>query len=165
MKLTDEQISEIRKEFRTIPVDGEGHAIPIEYDEHYVRATVLKLLADRQAWKEDAESFKRLFEGEMDLRHHWMNEAYENKDQLNQAVEVLKWYAKGENYTSNHNHHTGHGELSLVEIDGGERARTFLATEQQVKRKCMACNGSRYYDSHGSPPCGACDGTGYEEGE
>lgn len=26
-------------------------------------------------------------------------------------------------------------------------------------------NGSRYYDSHGSPPCGACDGTGYEEGE
>lgn len=28
---------------------------------------------------------------------------------------------------------------------------------------CAACNGSGYYDSHGSPPCGACDGTGKEE--
>lgn len=26
--------------------------------------------------------------------------------------------------------------------------------------KCVACNGSGYYDSHGSPPCFACDGTG-----
>lgn len=35
--------------------------------------------------------------------------------------------------------------------------------EQKEKRKCMACNGSGHYDSHGSPPCGACDGTGWEE--
>jgi DnaJ-class molecular chaperone len=29
-------------------------------------------------------------------------------------------------------------------------------------RNCTACNGSGYYDSHNSPPCGACDGTGKE---
>ena len=27
---------------------------------------------------------------------------------------------------------------------------------------CSACNGSGYYDSDGSPPCGACEGTGKE---
>lgn len=26
--------------------------------------------------------------------------------------------------------------------------------------KCLACDGSGYYDHNGSPPCGACDGTG-----
>lgn len=29
-------------------------------------------------------------------------------------------------------------------------------------RRCTACSGSGYYDSNGSPPCGACDGTGKE---
>jgi DnaJ-class molecular chaperone len=33
---------------------------------------------------------------------------------------------------------------------------------QKPKQKCYACNGSGYYDSNGSPPCGACDGTGLE---
>ena len=28
--------------------------------------------------------------------------------------------------------------------------------------KCIACNGSGHYDHNGSPPCGACDGTGKE---
>jgi len=27
---------------------------------------------------------------------------------------------------------------------------------------CTACSGSGYYDSNGSPPCSACDGTGKE---
>ena len=31
------------------------------------------------------------------------------------------------------------------------------------EKVCAACNGSGYYDSHGSPPCGACNGTGKEE--
>lgn len=30
-------------------------------------------------------------------------------------------------------------------------------------RKCTACAGSGRYDNHGSPPCGACDGTGKEK--
>lgn len=30
------------------------------------------------------------------------------------------------------------------------------------QRKCVACNGSGRYDNNGSPPCGACDGTGKE---
>ena len=28
--------------------------------------------------------------------------------------------------------------------------------------QCVDCNGSGYYDHNGSPPCGACDGTGEE---
>ena len=28
---------------------------------------------------------------------------------------------------------------------------------------CSACSGSGYYDDNGSPPCGACDGTGREK--
>lgn len=27
---------------------------------------------------------------------------------------------------------------------------------------CTSCSGSGYYDSNGSPPCGACEGTGKE---
>lgn len=30
-------------------------------------------------------------------------------------------------------------------------------------RTCIACNGSRYYDCCGSPPCGNCNGTGKEQ--
>lgn len=26
--------------------------------------------------------------------------------------------------------------------------------------KCIACNGSGYYDDTGSPPCSSCDGIG-----
>lgn len=40
-----------------------------------------------------------------------------------------------------------------------DKLKKVLAEDKKVK-KCMACNGSGYYDSHGSPPCGACDGTG-----
>lgn len=29
-------------------------------------------------------------------------------------------------------------------------------------RTCPACSGSGYYDTFGSPPCGACEGTGKE---
>lgn len=27
---------------------------------------------------------------------------------------------------------------------------------------CTACSGSGFYDSHGSPKCGSCEGTGKE---
>ena len=30
------------------------------------------------------------------------------------------------------------------------------------QRPCIACNGSGIYDNTGSPPCGACEGTGKE---
>lgn len=29
-------------------------------------------------------------------------------------------------------------------------------------RKCIACNGSGYYDNTSSPKCSACEGTGKE---
>ena len=29
--------------------------------------------------------------------------------------------------------------------------------------KCIACNGSGYYDHNGSPKCDSCNGTGIEQ--
>lgn len=31
------------------------------------------------------------------------------------------------------------------------------------QQACVSCNGSKVYDSDGSPPCGACEGTGKEQ--
>ena len=31
---------------------------------------------------------------------------------------------------------------------------------QNKLRICSACSGSGYYDNHGSPKCGGCEGTG-----
>jgi DnaJ-class molecular chaperone len=31
-----------------------------------------------------------------------------------------------------------------------------------VDKKCVACNGSGYYDTTNSPACSACNGTGKE---
>ncbi len=30
-------------------------------------------------------------------------------------------------------------------------------------RPCSSCSGSGYYDSNGSPKCGACEGSGKEK--
>ncbi|MBU7320296.1 hypothetical protein [Paenibacillus oleatilyticus] len=46
MYFNDKQLAELRKEFRTHPVDEEGRVQPVEYSEEYVRGTVLKLLAE-----------------------------------------------------------------------------------------------------------------------
>lgn len=32
--------------------------------------------------------------------------------------------------------------------------------EKKEDKKCVACNGSGYYDHNDSPACSACDGTG-----
>lgn len=42
----NKQLGLLKKEFKTVPVDGDGHAQPVEYSEKYVRGTILKLLAD-----------------------------------------------------------------------------------------------------------------------
>ena len=45
-----------------------------------------------------------------------------------------------------------------------ERADRYHSTVEGWKiRNCTACAGSGHYDSDGSPPCGACDGTGDEK--
>ena len=44
-----------------------------------------------------------------------------------------------------------------------ERTEYYQKYKYKNKLKtCTACNGSGYYDHNGSPPCGACDGTGKE---
>lgn len=35
--------------------------------------------------------------------------------------------------------------------------------ENQDEKTCVACGGSGVYDTFGSPPCGACNGTGVEK--
>lgn len=58
---------------------------------------------------------------------------------------------------------TPYGAVSakIKEIYNAVQSGRFNVKESEP-RKCMACNGSGVYDSHGSPPCGACDGTGFE---
>lgn len=44
-----------------------------------------------------------------------------------------------------------------------ERTKAFWKRKFGWKlRGCVACNGSGIYDHNGSPPCGACDGSGKE---
>ena len=31
--------------------------------------------------------------------------------------------------------------------------------------KCVACNGTGYYDNNGSPECSSCNGLGYDRGK
>ncbi len=42
------------------------------------------------------------------------------------------------------------------------RAKEYNERKGTKQRKCICCNGSGRYDHNGSPPCGACDGTGKE---
>lgn len=41
-----------------------------------------------------------------------------------------------------------------------ERILAYARTHGVKKVVCTACNGSGRYDHNGSPPCGACGGTG-----
>jgi DnaJ-class molecular chaperone len=41
-----------------------------------------------------------------------------------------------------------------------KRTEQFLSTFGKKLVICSACNGTGYYDSWGSPPCGACGGKG-----
>lgn len=42
-----------------------------------------------------------------------------------------------------------------------ERAEYYRRFVHGLKlEKCVACNGSGYYDNTGSPPCSSCGGTG-----
>ena len=43
-----------------------------------------------------------------------------------------------------------------------QRRKRYQDNLGYIKRKCTACNGSGYYDNHGSPKCSACKGTGKE---
>lgn len=46
-----------------------------------------------------------------------------------------------------------------------KKARTEYYLKEVYKfklRKCLACNGSGYYDSNNSPACSSCEGTGKE---
>jgi RecJ-like exonuclease len=36
--------------------------------------------------------------------------------------------------------------------------------EGDLSCKCIACNGSGYYDNTGNPKCGSCNGTGNIQG-
>lgn len=37
--------------------------------------------------------------------------------------------------------------------------KKFIKQKPKTSKKCVACNGTGYYDHTGSPPCSACNGT------
>lgn len=91
-----------------------------------------------------------------------------SSDLTQEIKEVLAWYADPEHYDSEMHcrHCSGQrwsADYSLVDRDSGAMARELLKVLDPQPKKCMACNGSGRYDSTGSPPCGACNGTGFEE--
>ncbi len=47
-----EKLIELEKEIKTIPIDGNDQPLAVEYDEHFVRDTVIKLIADRKLMEE-----------------------------------------------------------------------------------------------------------------
>lgn len=49
---TAEKLDELEKEVKTVPVNGDGNVLAVEYDEHFVRGTVLKLIADNRLQQE-----------------------------------------------------------------------------------------------------------------
>lgn len=49
---TADKLDDLEKEVKTVPVNGEGNVLAVEYDEHFVRGTVLKLIADNRVQQE-----------------------------------------------------------------------------------------------------------------
>lgn len=46
-----------------------------------------------------------------------------------------------------------------------ERKKEYWRWHGVKMQFCYACNGTGYYDSFGSPPCGCCNGLGKYRGE
>lgn len=44
-----------------------------------------------------------------------------------------------------------------------KKAKERVLVEKNSIKKCVACNGSGYYDTTNSPTCSSCEGTGIEE--
>lgn len=68
-------------------------------------------------------------------------------------------------YDSERDHLGWHADDSDVIDDARPIAVISFGAERQLwfrenPHACYACNGSGRYDHNGSPPCGACDGTG-----
>ena len=40
--------------------------------------------------------------------------------------------------------------------------KAYEKARQEQNKKCVACDGTGYYDDNGSPKCGSCNGTGFE---
>lgn len=86
-------------------------------------------------------------------------------EQINKA-KLIAWlneqYAKHKPRNGYDEYHQG---MQMM-IDYTEQAveeGLFDVSVAKKAVKCVACNGSGHYDSNGSPPCGACDGTGVEQ--
>lgn len=47
-----QQLDDLAKEIKTVPVDGEGRTVPVNYTEEFVRGTILKLISDSRQQQE-----------------------------------------------------------------------------------------------------------------
>ncbi|MFB0847308.1 hypothetical protein [Paenibacillus oleatilyticus] len=109
MYFNDKQLAELRKEFRTHPVDREGRVKPVEYSEEYVRETILKLLADIERLTKERNDHGP--EG----RNYTNGQYVELLLKYESMREALEWYADDANYKLGPN------------CGLGERARSVLA--------------------------------------
>lgn len=128
MKLTDEQRETINKYLNRMRLRFGTR------EDLYDDVGEGKRLIREQEWKAEASRAKDATEATFQNREKWRF-AYENLTlQLNQAIEVLKWYGNAENYT--YQFYTGNlenNELETpIEMDDGQAARDFLA-QQEVK--------------------------------
>lgn len=58
----DDQLTALELDVKTIPTDGEGRTLPVNYDEHYVRNNMIKLIADLRSSREETAKQKFRFE-------------------------------------------------------------------------------------------------------
>lgn len=54
-------------------------------------------------------------------------------------------------------------KLNKIQKQAMKKAKERVLVEKNSIKKCVACNGSGYYDTTNSPTCSSCEGTGIEE--
>ena len=124
MKLSEEQRKEIKKKVESLLHDDSLGAVGRKYPADYhvelgmkrmelLEEDIPRLLASEQAWRKEAMKWREQAHNEIELSDDIVEEREQLILQLDQAVEVLKWYS----------------DLEF----GGQRARDFLSSLSEDK--------------------------------
>ncbi|MBU7319006.1 hypothetical protein [Paenibacillus oleatilyticus] len=101
MYFNDKQLAELRKEFRTHPVDEEGRVKPVDYSEEYVRGTVLKLLSDIEGLHAEIERLTKEYAEERAAHNAHVAELLESEKLIKQFTKERDDHGpEGRNYTN-----------------------------------------------------------------
>jgi hypothetical protein len=112
------KLDQFEKEIKTVPVDGDGHVIPVNYSEEFVRGTILKLIADHRLLYDHAEAQEREIEHWKRLYESYMNNFIATVGERNIMREALEWYADEQKYREH-------------DLDWGKRARQALGNDDK----------------------------------